>query len=415
MTVSTFGWLDHDDGERRRMMEIINLFREKSTLDELGIGAIRDTFADHFFPGTSTIQTRARYFLFIPWLYRQIERDRIPSHRAAAHARKLQGELVRSLLRGGAGSNQGVIGIDAGENLQRLPSSIYWHGLWRWGIRTFEGTIDRYHSSLDAMYAAERAARVSDGGELLTAARRNWHHALPPAPPDLLDQTTLALTLEEAEFLTERIQQSAPESLLAACLSSSLTRQRQARAPWDLGGLESLPRQLREDIADAERASLLLEGAALLYNLMLAEGTLESGFTHDTTRLDRYRTQIDRWSDEVAGSLDDLRTWDRPAFWYRMRVLNPGLPHGVQQFGEAWFELAIAAPRSVHDDGNARRLIRAREYRLKRALARLSNPKALERWSGDSGLGRLTYRWGSAQRILQDILDGRRSQRVSAA
>jgi hypothetical protein len=34
LTASTFGWLDHDEGERRRMMEVINLFREKGTLDE---------------------------------------------------------------------------------------------------------------------------------------------------------------------------------------------------------------------------------------------------------------------------------------------------------------------------------------------------------------------------------------------
>ena len=88
MTASSFGWLAHDDGERRRMMEVINLFREKGTLDELGIGTIRDTFADHFFPGTSTIQTRARYFLFIPWMYQQIEEERVPSSRAGRRARE---------------------------------------------------------------------------------------------------------------------------------------------------------------------------------------------------------------------------------------------------------------------------------------------------------------------------------------
>ena len=55
MTASTFGWLDHDEAERRRMMEIVDMFRDKGTLDELGIGTIRDTVGEHFFPGTSTI------------------------------------------------------------------------------------------------------------------------------------------------------------------------------------------------------------------------------------------------------------------------------------------------------------------------------------------------------------------------
>src|SRR6476620_7017998 len=114
MTTSVFGWLDHDEGERRRMLEVINLFRDKGTLDELGIGTIRDTIAERLFPGTSTIQTRARYFLFIPWLYSQIERERVPSKQANAHARRLQWRLVQALRAGGEGSSAGLIGIEAG-------------------------------------------------------------------------------------------------------------------------------------------------------------------------------------------------------------------------------------------------------------------------------------------------------------
>ncbi len=40
-------------------MEVIDLFGEDDTRDELGLGTIRDGFADLLFPGTSTIQTRA--------------------------------------------------------------------------------------------------------------------------------------------------------------------------------------------------------------------------------------------------------------------------------------------------------------------------------------------------------------------
>jgi hypothetical protein len=65
---SSFSWLDFSESDRQQTMQVLDLFREKNTLDELGFGPIRDAFADHFFPGTSTIQTRARYFLFIPWM-----------------------------------------------------------------------------------------------------------------------------------------------------------------------------------------------------------------------------------------------------------------------------------------------------------------------------------------------------------
>ncbi len=65
---STLTWLSHDTAERDRTLRLIELFKESGTVDELGIGSIRDTFADAFFPGTSVLQTRARYLLFIPWL-----------------------------------------------------------------------------------------------------------------------------------------------------------------------------------------------------------------------------------------------------------------------------------------------------------------------------------------------------------
>jgi len=49
--IASLTWIDHDERERDRMRRILALFRERDTRDELGIGAIRDSFADHLFPG----------------------------------------------------------------------------------------------------------------------------------------------------------------------------------------------------------------------------------------------------------------------------------------------------------------------------------------------------------------------------
>ena len=56
---STFGWLDTDSEQRRRMLEVVDLFKEEGTVDELGIGSIRDALADSLFPGTSDLHTQA--------------------------------------------------------------------------------------------------------------------------------------------------------------------------------------------------------------------------------------------------------------------------------------------------------------------------------------------------------------------
>jgi hypothetical protein len=44
------------------MLDVVDLFREHVMRDELGVGSVRNAFADMLFPGTATIMTRARNF-----------------------------------------------------------------------------------------------------------------------------------------------------------------------------------------------------------------------------------------------------------------------------------------------------------------------------------------------------------------
>ena len=64
------GWIDFSKEDRQKAFDVINLLSEQGAVDELGIGVIRDAFANYFFPGTSTIQTRAKYFLIVPYMLR---------------------------------------------------------------------------------------------------------------------------------------------------------------------------------------------------------------------------------------------------------------------------------------------------------------------------------------------------------
>jgi Family of unknown function (DUF6361) len=51
-------------------------------------------------------------------------------------------------------------------------------------------------------------------------------------------------------------------------------------------------------------------------------------------------------------------------------------------------------------------LIRDRERRLKKNLARIDNPRAQELWQGASGNAQLEFRWGITQQLLGDIFVG---------
>jgi hypothetical protein len=154
-----FGWIDFSEKERREMLDIVDMFNQQDTRDELGIGTIRDAFSDHFFPGTSTIQTRARYFLFIPWIYRDVE-QRMPRKKwtcdqFALEVARREKKLIRALMAGG--EQEGVIGIEAKEKLQRLPSNVYWSGLYAMKIRQTEGSQAQYSRQVSFYHRSSKA------------------------------------------------------------------------------------------------------------------------------------------------------------------------------------------------------------------------------------------------------------------
>ena len=95
--MSALAWIDFDQTDRDRARRIMDLFGVEDSRDELGLGSIRDALSDLMFPGTSTIQTRLRYMLFVPWLYRMTAK----SGGRVDQARRLEIQLITSLLRGG--------------------------------------------------------------------------------------------------------------------------------------------------------------------------------------------------------------------------------------------------------------------------------------------------------------------------
>ena len=126
------GWVDFSKEQRGNVLSVLKLLSEPGALDELGIGIIRDGFADILFPGTSTIQTRAKYFFIVPYIMLEIEKQKnIKPHEFLSLLDQKEVELIDILDKDGA---EGVIGVDAREKLKRKPSSIYWNALKTYGF-----------------------------------------------------------------------------------------------------------------------------------------------------------------------------------------------------------------------------------------------------------------------------------------
>lgn len=397
---STFAWLDHSEEQRRQMLDVLELFREKGTVDELGLGTIREAFAEMLFPGTGALQTRARYLLFVPWIYLRLERQQVPSAEMARRARSLEIDLIERLL--ASGESDGVIGRLARAGLQRLPSNIYWSGLRRLGICQFEGSQDLYHHSLDRFYRCIRNRVVTDDGDVVARTPANWHASLPAAPQGFPADPKLALASDEANYVRERIMHSAPgtlfEHLVVRTKASELN---DIEFPWMHPRYSVFSDRIRQQLVHARNFSEMMHGANLLYNLLLSE------LTKNSERTEEYRSELERWAGELDQRMDDLQSWDRNAFWGCVVAEGARISVQCRVFVGQWWDLVIHKRRatSVADEEAGRSLVAGRERQLKRALARVDNPRARELWGGASGTARLVYRWSNAQRIARDIVE----------
>jgi hypothetical protein len=409
---SSFAWLDYSALDKRLMLELVDQIREPGTVDELGLGTIRDGFSDYLFPGISTLQSRARYLFFVPWIFGALEEDRhVTSASIGGLSRDLQGQLVRALRAGGEA--EGVIGISVGRDLQRPPSEIYWGALGQYGIRQFPGSLGSYFTSIDRWketHARRQSTRRGDGGELVGVSDPNWHRALPPRPSDYLSRTDFQLSLAEARFLEERLLLTCPGSMLAHCLRTRVESFEFVERPADVPGVD---RHLQTVALDSGNFARLVRGAMLLYNLMLAEKRyadaspgVPEGDT-DAGRIDAFRLRLDAWArTEVAPRLGDLSAWRTSRSFVITASKLAATSRNAIAFSMQWFDVALANSLKLADDRQARDLVMNREKSVKRLRSRFVNPTALKNWSGEVGTGEMKFRWGNAKILLSDIAAG---------
>lgn len=405
---SSFGWLAVDTEQRRRMMEAVDQFRDESTIDDLGLGGIRDAFSDTLFPGTSTLHTRLRYALFIPWLL-QAASHRDSVAQMMSTFREYEYQLIDSLKRGG--ESDGVMGRDAGRSLQRLPSAVYWGMITRWEIFepgfTVRGYFEREVLRREELRAAPRA---EDPEVRPTLTPTGLDPRLPDPPDDLLRAAQFALRPEDAHYLTETITRTAAGSLLAHLVTHRpATWNDGGSAPasaWDPAIRHALPTEMDELVGRAERFALIAHGVNLLYNLMLAE-TTGKHTRQGGSLTDVYTERLGAWYQEARDVQLDAK--DRTAIWRMVTDRGGRVSRSTQEFIGTWAD-AVAGAGSVADLTASRGLrarIQAREREKKGSRARLApgNQRALDAWNGASGTSRYEYRWSYVRRHLQDLYD----------
>ena len=391
------GWIDFSKADRQKALDVINLLNEKGAVDELGIGIVRDAFANYFFPGTSTIQTRAKYFLIVPYILKEVEAGKFGKdvNKVCKAVDDAEKKCAIKLL-DAKPKPDGVIGervLPRGW-VARKPSDIYWNGIRTYKIFCNDGISVSEYIPLAIRFCEQKSvSRIgnrnddaeesdrddSDAGD--NGNIRLWN--LPIYHDDWQEKLTIELTREEALYLDRQIQKSTKGSLLEYILKHHIDMNK-----YD--GFASLAAELSEMVDEklvymmklACGFSELVYMARVRYNVILSEGENELA--------------VDEW-ERVQSNIKQRANVDLNAVFSELKLLNPrtaGFLHGIQAaFMSSNVELA--------DE-----LICKRERSLKGAnRAKLGRTKEFDhdKWIGG---GELDYRFFNARGIVNDIYVG---------
>jgi hypothetical protein len=386
----------------------MDMFKEQGVIDELGLGTIRDTISDLLFPGTSTIQTRAKYFLLIPWILQDIEsKGRIDQLFSDLEESEIS--FVKSLHRNSP-YDIGIIGATLpNSNPKRKPSSIYWNGLRTYGILNFKGSINDYINYLKSyskkLQKLKGQMAEADGnviGDDRDANHLYLQHLwcqLPKPPKDWKTKLTIELTEEEAKFLKERIIRSNSDTLWAFILNHI---PEQARTFSNIGNfllVKELPYRLMELVKLSVDFNTIMKGALIRYNLLI-QSSRENGRVEELHPIwKNYWKEIKKF---------DWNLWDTNKLWQYC----PYTQYATKKFVESWIEIVKS---SNFNEAKAEQLLKDRELRLKGIRRARLHDKAVaqkqEAFTGisvfeDESVSYLHYRWNTVKTLLNDIQKG---------
>ncbi len=406
--MSKFAWIDYDDEQRRRMNALARLFSETDARDELGLGVIRDSISDLLFPGTSTIQTRIRYMLFIPWLFIELEGKELTGSDFEKAADRAERKLIKILTEQNP-SEWGVFGRVT-EDLIRLPSSVYWQGLKHWGIRVFQGSTADYCYSMVDCHKRRQIVRGEEE-ENFDSKRINWHKGVYSLKPESFpDKVTLDLTYEEALYIKERIQTTQNLSLLARFLE--YPRQiNDSIELWEYPVIEHCSQEQKGWVEHARLFSKIMHGAALLYNYYVADTLARDKSDKGKKWYIQYSDKFLVWVKSINDEEKTIKSWDIGAFWGMVDIKAMSNYPGARAFIETWGKKVKTTVdlKKLIDDVAIRTLIYEREGALKLPNSRrLSSAEARRRWNGEVGSGTRPYnfRWPIAKNFLNEIFKG---------
>lgn len=405
--MAQIGWIDFSPDHRDRVAAVLDMLRPEGVVDELGIGSIRDAFANQMFPGISTIQTRAKYFFLVPYLLYEYQKLTSAQQRKIQPDRYLETrefEVMWQLAEQYEHKEgTGVIGITKRkpEKIMRRPSAIYWNGLSTFGLIHHGGlgvsTFLRSRAEISDSLKSESLQGDDTPRDDIDADYTNAFQIKLPYDPTWKESLTLELTGSEAALLADRIR-AAGKGLLIGELMKNKDRFKVFKSAETFSSFaristsqNSLDPSIAQTITLAHDFSELMYGAHCAYNCILQRKKFASSSFSDEWTL---------WIKSFQNRMLDFKGFNPE----EVLSMAPNLRSFTRQFFLAWWAFVTSSHHSIHTRDE---LIEAQESHTKRHKARIRQNRCEDvfedRWIG---LQTLDYRRKQVSIILQDVYTG---------
>ena len=391
------GWIDFSKTERNKILSVLDLLSEPGTLDELGIAPIRDGFSNLFFPGTSTIQTRAKYFFLVPYALKELElSNEINPNKVLRVFNETEKFCGQTLLEQNVNEN-GIIGkrsLQGGKWVKRTPADIYWAGLRKYGIFT-GGNISLSEYIRASCAIKNQKSNLTKLGNRNDNAEENecddknagnifkmqfWK--MPLYTKQWRENIQMNLAAEEGAFLREQITSNCPDSMIAYILENKMTEILDIENFSDLAAIiHNFPQEIQEDYKLALSFSDFLFVARTLYNIIISDGQ---------------NAQANDIFEELKVEMAERSDIDIDLIFTKLYIYKVDLKNFIKKLQDCMRN---------NDVEEMKKAIKAREIMLKgQSRAKTAHPGEFDPndWIG----GReLDYRFNNAKTIIRDIFE----------
>lgn len=399
------GFVNFNTEEKKRVAKMMQLLQESEAIEELGIGRVRDHFSNTLFPGTSTLQHHAKYFVLMASLYYHTafkSRKFQNLSEVSRYIKEAEIQITRQLSEDENGNSRtdltGITGIntykaalsDYNRYVKYDPAYIYGSGLARFGIIPDTGIeklileLNRKHfadphnkSIPKSEDATEDADDLSGDKQLIKTCGETY---------DFFNGKTMNLVLSETEasFMKDRIHASCDGTMLAYLIDSKHD------IPEHIGyfDLESLLSELDPNVVRVYKDSVLFSKLMHLIDWRFNYSYFNSfGKTGEAEVCDAEYKKLLAEYDEEIHNVDAYRG----LFDYTRSI-----DIMLTEFCEDCYRAIIEGKHDTVD-----RLVKKREHTVKRERSKIGNSAYK-----DQGRGKPLpndFRWVTVRTMVNEI------------